>query len=65
MKRVEDIEYDIHNLQELILDLIWGTEDVGIVLRKPAHTCQAVKLTGLLITINRAELRQAQWQVAI
>ena len=65
---VERIEYDkddVHYFEELIFELVGTAEDVGIVLRKAAYTCQTVQLTALLITVNRSELGKSQGKVAI
>ena len=65
LQRLKYIEYDIHDLQELVLDLVGGAEDVGIVLRETAYTCQSVKLAALFVAVYCAKFRQTQWQFAV
>ncbi len=65
LESLEDVEDDVHHLEELALNLVGGAVDVGIVLRKAAHACQAVELAALLVAVDCAELGQAQGQVAV
>ena len=62
---LEDIEDNVHHLQELILYLVGGAVDMGVVLRKTAYSGQAVELTALLIAVNGAELGKAQREIAV
>ena len=62
---LEDVEDDVHHLEELVLNLLGGAVDVGVVLREAAHSGEAVELTALLITVDGAELCKAQGQVAV
>ena len=64
----ESCQYDtdnIHHIQELLLHLVWTTEQMGIVLSERTHTSQAMQLTTLLITIDGTKLSNAQRQVTI
>ena len=64
----EGCEHDtnnIHNVQELLLNLVGTTEQVGIVLCERTYTGQSVQLTTLLITIYCTELCNTQRQVAV
>ena len=62
---LEDVEDDIHHLEELVFDLLGGAEDVGVVLREAAHAGQAVELAALLVAVYGAKLGQALGQVAV
>jgi hypothetical protein len=66
--KAESLEHyidDIHHIEELLLYLVWTTEEVSIVLRERTHTGQAVKLATLLVTIDGTKLSNAQRQVTI
>ncbi len=65
VESLEDVEDDVHHLEELVLDLVGSAEDVGVVLRKAAHAGQAVELAALLVAVDGAELGKAQGQVAV
>ena len=56
---------DIHNVQELLLNLIWATEQVCIILCERTYTSQSVKLTTLLVTVYSTELCNTQRQIAV
>ena len=56
---------EIDEIGHLGLDLVFGAEDVGIVLDESTHAHQAVQGAGHLVAVARTELGQAQWQVAI
>ncbi len=62
---LEDVEDDVHNLLELLLDLVGTNEDVGVVLSKATNTSQTMELATLLVAVYGAELCVAQRQVAI
>ena len=47
------------------LDLLFGTENVPIVLRKRAHPHDAVQTARRLVAVARAKLAEAQRQVAV
>jgi hypothetical protein len=49
----------------LLADLVFGTEDVGVVLGEAAHPHDAVQRTGWLVAVAGAELGHAQWQVTV
>ncbi len=65
LQSLEDVEDDVHHLEEFILDLVGSTEDMGVVLREAAHTCQTMQFTALFVAIDRAEFGKAQRQFAI
>ncbi len=46
-------------------DLLFGAEQMGVVLRESADAGHAVELAGLLPAINRSELREPHGQIAI
>ena len=46
-------------------DLVFGAEDVAIVLRETAHAHDAVQAAGGLVAVAGAELAVAQRQVAV
>ena len=60
----DDID-DLHDADELLLYLVLTAEDMGIVLRKGAHTRQAVQLAALFVAINGTELRTAERQILV
>ena len=64
-KSLEDVEDDVHHLEELVFDLLGGAVDVGVVLREAAHSGQSVELAALLIAVDGAKFGQSQWQVAV
>ncbi len=43
IESLEDVEDNIHHLEEFSLDLLRGAEEMGIVLRESADTGQAVE----------------------
>ena len=55
----------IHHAKELALDLIGTAEDVSIVLSERPYASKSVKFAALLVTVNSAELGNAQRQVLI
>ncbi len=65
IKGLEDIKDNIHDLQELALDLVGGTEDVGVVLCKSPDPGQAVELAALFVSINGAEFGKPQRQLPV
>ena len=56
---------DVHHSEELLLELLWCAEQVGIVLCEAAHTGKTVKLTTLLITVNGTEFCVAQRKILV
>ena len=46
-------------------DLVFSTEDVGVVLHEAAHAHQAVQCAGRLVAVAGAEFGQAHGQVAV
>ena len=48
-----------------IQDLVFGTEDVAIVLCKAAHAHDAVQAACGLVAVTLTKLTIAQWQIAI
>ena len=65
LERAEDVEHDVDNLLELVEQLVGAYEEVGIVLREPAHTRQSVQLTRLLVTVDGTELGQTYGQILV
>lgn len=49
----------------LFHDLLFGTEDVGIILGEAPYPHQAVQGTGRLVAVAGAELGHAQRQIAV
>ena len=47
------------------LHLLFGTEDMRIVLSEAAHAHDAVQRAGRLVTVTSTELGQTHWQLAI
>ena len=64
-ERLEDELGEVHHALDLVLELVVGGVEVGVVLREAAHTGEAVKLAGLLVAVDRAELGEAHGQVAV
>ena len=50
---------------DLVLDLVRGHEDVGVVLREAAHAHQTVQRAGQLVTVHQTQLAAAHGQVAV
>ena len=64
----ERLQHELRHLDaaaELVGHLLFGAEDVGVVLGEAAHAGHAVQLARLLEAIHRAELGQPQRQVAV
>ena len=59
--------YSAKSMMPLIssFELIWPAEQVGVVLSEAAHTQQPVEHARPLVTVDRAQLRPAQRQVAV
>ena len=51
--------------RDLVLNLLGGAEDVGVVLGEVAHAEEAVQHAGELVAVDQAELGHAQRQVAV
>ena len=60
VQSLEDVENNVHHLQEFVLELLRSAIEVSIVLRETAHTGQTVKLATLLVAVNGAEFGKAQ-----
>ena len=61
-------EHDLHECEtadDFFGNLFFGAKEMGIVLGETAHASHAVKFPGLFPAVNRAELGEAQGQVAI
>ncbi len=65
LQRLEDIEHDVDHPLELLEQLVRPYEQVRVVLREAAHARQSVQLARLLVTVNRAELRQTHGQLLV
>ena len=66
--QAESLEHELGHLQaaaELVGHLVFGAEQVRVVLGEAAHAGHAVQLARLLEAIDGAELRQPHRQVAI
>ena len=64
----EGVEHQLDQIEaafDFLADLIFGAEQVGVVLSEAAHACQAVELAGLLPAIHGAKLGKAHRQVAV
>ena len=62
---VIDREHQIVDLEALLHDLIFGDEDVRVVLREVAHAQHAVQRARRLVAVHLAELGDLQGQVAV
>ena len=60
-----DVLDELDHADDLVLDLIRRAEDVRVVQVHPAHARQAAQLAGFLVAPHRAELGNAQRQLAI
>ena len=56
---------DIHYVKELLLYLVWTTEEVCIILSERTYTSQTMQLTTLLIAIYCTKLSDTQRQILI
>ena len=54
-----------NDVLDLVLHLIPGHEDVGIILREAAHAEQAVQRTGQLVTVYQTQLADTQRQLLV
>ena len=64
-ERPVDLEDHLGDRQHLRLDLTFGAEDVGVVLREGAHPEEAVGDAAALVAVQPAEVRVADRQVAV
>ena len=64
-KVLEQVQHEGEQAGELVLHLLAGAVDVGVVLGEAAHAGQAVDLAGLLVAVHGAELEEAQRQLAV
>ncbi len=65
IESLEDVEDNIHHLEEFSLDLLRGAEEMGIVLRESADTGQAVELAALFIAVDCPEFGISQRQIPV
>ena len=65
LQSLEDVEYDVDNLLELLQKLVGTNEEVSIVLGKSAYTSQSVQLTRLLVAVYCTELRQTNGEILV
>ena len=56
---------DLHDGGDLVLDLLGGDVDMGIVLSEAPDAEQPMELSGLLMPVHHTELRQAEREVAV
>ena len=54
-----------YNALDFIFDLIRRHKDMGVVLRKAAHTHQTVKLAGFLVTMHKPKLTHADRKIPV
>ena len=59
------MERKTQHLGNLLLDLVGGTEDVGVVLGEAAYPQQAGEDAAPFIAVDGAQLRPAQRQVTV
>ena len=64
-EHVIDRLLELEHAADLGLDLIWSTEDVGVVHRQLPHPQQAVQRPGALVAKQPIRLRETQRQVAV
>ena len=53
------------NIKYLIFQLIWRTENMGVVLGKTTHAQQAVECASAFIPIHRSQLAPPDGQFAV
>ncbi len=63
-ERVDLIDQTGHAF-DLLLDLLRGHEDMGIVLGKAAHPHQPVELAGFLVAVYQSQLTHAQGKIPV
>ena len=59
------VEQTLDHVLDLVLHLIPGHEDVGVVLGEAADAEQAVERAGQLVTVHQTQLAHAQGQIAV
>src|SRR5690606_7525504 len=64
-KSLEHIQHQIYYFQKLILYLVRTAENMGIILGKSSHPCEAMQLATLFISVNRSKFCQSQWKIFI
>ena len=62
---LEHFEHEVEQVLELVLHLLTGAVDVGIILSQTAHAGQSVNHAGLLVAVDGAELEEAQRQFSV
>jgi hypothetical protein len=62
---VVDRHDEVRDVHDLLGDLLARDVEVGVVLREAPHAEQPVELSGLLVPVDHAELRQAEREVAV
>ena len=65
LQRAEDVQNEVDDLSHLLFHLVDGAENVRVVLGEASNASQTVQLTGLLVPVNRAELRKPNGQVTV
>ena len=65
VERLEDGLDEVEAAADLVGELLFGAEDVGVVLSEAADASQAVELAGLLPAVDGAELREAHGKIAV
>ncbi|MCY1292966.1 hypothetical protein D9M70_422090 [compost metagenome] len=60
-----DLKGQLDEIGRLLLYLIFGAEDVGVVLGETTHAHDAVQRAGRLVTVTGTEFGQTQRQVTI
>ena len=64
-ERAEEEAHEVDAALDLGLHLVRPAEDVGVVLREPAHTQQPVQHAGALVAVDGAQLGHTDGQVAV
>jgi len=59
-----DVVQELQAREDLGLDVIWGAEDVGVVLLEAPDAGQPRQGAGQLVAVEHAEVRHAEGQLA-
>ena len=57
--------YKGYDLCKLFLYLLWGAEDMCVILCKAACTCEAVQLAMLLVAVDCTKLCEPEWKLSV
>ena len=64
-KVLQQTKHEGQQVLQLVLHLLAGAVDVGIVLSQAAHTSQTMHFAGLFVAVHRAEFKQTQRQLTV